>query len=185
MVRADLYEVVGAGLNVIGGLRHSAASLRIEALLRDAARFGVPRALDGRIDDADRLHGFGHAPYPDGDPRAQALLDRLANLDPPGDRFDTVNPPARRRGRWRGRPSDVDVALAAITFCANMPPGSGKGIFALARSAAGSPMPWSSTTSQPSCGPGPTTPDHPPNRPEPMSASAVRTVRLDECVWPW
>ncbi len=135
MVRADVYEVVGAGLNVIGGLRHGGASLRIEALLRDAARFGVPRALDGRIDDSDRLDGFGHALYPDGDPRARALLDRLTDLDPPGDRLDTVT---HLLGAVAGRgvaPPNVDVALAAITFCADMPPGSGEAIFALARTA--------------------------------------------------
>ncbi len=32
-------------------------------------------------------------------------------------------------------PPTVDVALAALTFCADMPPGSGEAVFALARSA--------------------------------------------------
>lgn len=135
MVRADVYEVIGTGLNVIGGLRHGGASLRIEALLRDAARLGAPRALDGRIDDADRLDGFGHALYPDGDPRARALLHRLADLDPPGDRLDTVTNLLDAVAGRGVAPPNVDVALAAITFCADMPPGSGEAIFALARTA--------------------------------------------------
>ncbi|MCU1355068.1 MAG: hypothetical protein JWM89_486 [Acidimicrobiales bacterium] len=135
MVRADVYEVIGAGLNVIGGLRHGGASLSIEAMLRDAARFGVRRALDGRLGDGDRLDGFGHALYPDGDPRARALLDGLAGIDPPGDRLATVEAVLDVVAARGIAPPNVDVALAAITFCADMPPGSGEAIFALARSA--------------------------------------------------
>ncbi|MEZ5179495.1 MAG: citrate/2-methylcitrate synthase [Acidimicrobiales bacterium] len=66
------------------------ASLTIEATLRDAARFGVARAVQGRLGDGGRLDGFGHALCPDGDPRATALLDLLAGTDPPGDRLGTV-----------------------------------------------------------------------------------------------
>jgi len=135
MVRADAYEVVGAGLNVIGGLRHGGASLTIEALLRDAARFGVPRALDGRGAEGGRLDGFGHSLYPDGDPRARALLDRLAGIDPPGDRLRTVRGVLDAVAARGAPPPNVDVALAAISFCADMPPGSGEAIFALARTA--------------------------------------------------
>jgi len=135
MVRADAYEVVGAGLNVIGGLRHGGASLTIEALLRDAARFGIPRALDGRVGDDGRLDGFGHSLYPDGDPRARALLDRLDGIDPPGDRLDTVHGVLGAVAARGAAPPNVDVALAAISFCADMPPGSGEAIFALARTA--------------------------------------------------
>lgn len=135
MVRADVYEVVGTGLNVIGGLRHGGASVTLEAMFRDAARWGVPRALEGRVGDGDRLDGFGHPLYPDGDPRARALLDRLAATDPPGDRLATVErvlADLARRGVAR---PNVDAALAATTFCADMPPGSGEAIFALARTA--------------------------------------------------
>jgi len=135
MVRADVYEVVGAGLNVAGGLRHGGASLSIESLFRDAARFGVPRALDGRITDPGRLAGFGHQLYPDGDPRAVALLDRLAGIDPPGDRLATVDAMLAAVAARDVPPPTVDVALAAISFCADMAPGSGEAIFALARTA--------------------------------------------------
>ncbi len=135
MVRADTYEAVGAGLNVIGGLRHGGASLTIEAMLRDAARYGIPRALDGRISDGGRLDGFGHSLYPAGDPRARALLDRLAAIDPPGDRLATVEGVLAAVAARGAAPPNVDVALAAISFCADMPPGSGEAVFALARTA--------------------------------------------------
>lgn len=135
MVRADTYEVVGAGLNVIGGLRHGGASLMLEALFRDAARWGVPRALEGRLADGRDLGGFGHPLYPDGDPRGRALLDRLAAMDPPGDRMDTVAAVLAEAARRGVAPPNVDAGLAAITFCADMPPGSGEAIFSLARCA--------------------------------------------------
>lgn len=135
MVRADVYEVVGAGLNVIGGLRHGGASLNLEALFRDAARFGIPRALDGRVDERLKLEGFGHPLYPDGDPRARTLLDRLDAIDPPGERLVTVRATLAELARRNVAPPNVDTGLAAITFCADMPPGSGEAIFALARTA--------------------------------------------------
>lgn len=133
MVRADLYEAVGAGLNVIGGSRHGGASLSLEALFRDAARYGVPAALAGR--DPLPSAGFGHSLYPDGDPRAVALLARLADLDPPGDRLATVEATFAALAQAEVEPPNVDAALAAISFCADMPPGSGEAIFALARTA--------------------------------------------------
>lgn len=135
MVRADVYEAVGAGLNVVGGLRHGGASLTIEAMLRDAARFGVPRAVQGRVGDGGRLEGFGHSLYPHGDPRAAVLLDLLAGTDPPGDRLATVTEVLAAVRAQGAPPPNVDVALAAITFCTDMPPGSGEAVFALARTA--------------------------------------------------
>lgn len=135
MVRADLHEAVGAGLNVIGGVRHGGASLQIEALLRDAARVGPAASLAGRIDDRGRLAGFGHPLYDDGDPRAAALLARLADLDAPGDRHATVEAVLAAVAERGAAAPNVDVALAALSFCADMPPGSGEAIFALARTA--------------------------------------------------
>ncbi|MGN6694623.1 MAG: citrate/2-methylcitrate synthase [Aquihabitans sp.] len=135
MVRADVYEVVGAGLNVIGGLRHGGASMALEAVFRDAARFGVPRALDGRIGDGGRLAGFGHSLYPAGDPRATAVLERLPAIDPPGDRLATVEATLAELDRRGVAPPNVDAGLAALSFCADMPPGSGEAVFALARTA--------------------------------------------------
>ena len=135
MVRADVYEVVGAGLNVIGGLRHGGASLAIEAMFRDAARFGARRALDGRVGDGGRLDGFGHSLYPGGDPRAIALLERLPSIDPPGDRLATIDAVLGAMAARGAAPPNVDVALAAVSFCADMAPGSGEAVFALARCA--------------------------------------------------
>ena len=124
------------GLNVIGGLRHGGASLELEATLHDASRIGVGRALDARLRGGGQLHGFGHPLYPDGDPRARALLRRLDELAAPADRravVDEVLDAAGRRSQV-GEPN-VDAALAAVSFLAGMRPGAGEAIFALARTA--------------------------------------------------
>ena len=85
--------------------------------------------------EGGRLDGFGHSLYPDGDPRARALLDRLDGIDPPGDRLRTVRGVLDAVAARGAPPPNVDAALAAISFCADMPPGSGEAIFALARTA--------------------------------------------------
>jgi citrate synthase len=135
MVRADPYEVVGAGLNVIGGVRHGGSSLLLEPLLRDASTMGVARALGERLRRDERVPGFGHPLYPDGDPRAGALLDRLDELD--------ADPGAVRVVRdlcdavvARGTPPpNVDLGLAGLAHAAAMVPGAGQAVFAVARTA--------------------------------------------------
>ena len=135
MVRADTYEVVGTGLNVIGGARHGGVSLGLESLLRDAEVVGAARAVDGRLAAGHEIGGFGHPLYDRGDPRAAPLLDRLDELDGSADRRTTAA--AFLQGAAdRGLPTpNIDAALAAVGWCARMRPGAGETIFAIARTA--------------------------------------------------
>ncbi|MCB0978616.1 MAG: helix-turn-helix domain-containing protein [Acidimicrobiales bacterium] len=153
MVRARVPDVVGAGLNVLAGVRHGGASVPIEALLRDAVRVGAEDALTDRLGpprdngsaaaprrvarsgEAAGIEGFGHELYPRGDPRAVALIDRLEDLDAPGDRLAVVRGVLAVAAHRGLPPPTVDLALAAVAFCADMPPGSGEAVFALARAA--------------------------------------------------
>ena len=73
-VRADPYAVVSAGLATVSGTLHGGASLGIEALLDEIDRPGRAAAVVGaRLRRGERLRGFGHRLYPDGDPRAGFL----------------------------------------------------------------------------------------------------------------
>ncbi|WCO66992.1 citrate/2-methylcitrate synthase [Iamia majanohamensis] len=135
MVRADVYEVVGTGLSVCGGLRHGGASLGVEALLHEAARVGPERALADRLDRGDRIPGFGHPLYPDGDPRAPVLLDGLDALDLPAERVSVVRAVVDGTTARTGLAPNVDAALAALSYAAAMAPGAGEATFALARTA--------------------------------------------------
>ena len=60
------------------------------------------------------LVGFGHPLYPRGDPRAAALLGRLGELDPPGDRLATVEAVLAAAEARELPDPNVDAALAAV-----------------------------------------------------------------------
>lgn len=135
MVRADPYEVVGTGLNVAGGVRHGGASLLLEPILRDAHSVGVPRAIGEQLRRKERVAGFGHSLYPDGDPRAVALLDRLGELDVDPAALDVVGELGRAMAERGAPPPNVDLALAGLAHATGMVPGAGQAIFSIARTA--------------------------------------------------
>lgn len=135
MVRADVYGVVGAGLNVVSGTRHGGASLRLEALLHDVVRTGSLRPVTAALEQPGTVGGFGHPLYVDGDPRAPVLLDRLGELDAPDDRTTLVRDTIALLVEQTGRAPNVDAALAAVSVTADMVPGAAEAVFAVARCA--------------------------------------------------
>jgi citrate synthase len=141
-VRADPYAVVSAGLAVASGTLHAGASLDIEALLAEAGRpERAARAVGERLRRGERVRGFGHSVYKDGDPRADALLQRLggaaeeSGVPGAGERLavaEAVLAAARRR---RLPAPNVDFALATLASMAGMTAGAGEAIFVVARAA--------------------------------------------------
>jgi citrate synthase len=148
-VRADPYAVVSAGLAAASGSLHGGASLAVEALLAEidrpvaarpaaASRRVKERAgqlLGERLRRGERLRGFGHPLYPDGDPRAAHLLARLRQAAAGSPRMavvDALLAATRRRGL---PPPNVDLALAALGHVAGMTRGAGEAIFAVGRAA--------------------------------------------------
>ena len=134
-VRADPYAVVGAGLGPVAGPLHGRASHLARWLLDDAAEVGAPDALAATL----RLHGaypgFGHALYPDGDPRARALLGFLreaAGASPAMAVADDVVAAARQRAPIE---PNIDFAVAAMGSVTGMPPDAGEVLFSVARMA--------------------------------------------------
>ena len=72
------YAVVSAGLSALEGPRHGGSSVRAEAMLTACRpERSLRAALAARLARGNRLDGFGHPLYPDGDPRATAILARL------------------------------------------------------------------------------------------------------------
>jgi citrate synthase len=135
-VRADPYAVVSAGLAAVSGTLHGGASLGMEDLLgeidvpeRAASVVGV------RLRRGERLRGIGHRLYPDGDPRARVLLDRLRDAAPGSPRLAVVEA-LLESTRQRGLPEpNIDLALAALAHVAGLSRGAGEAIFATARTA--------------------------------------------------
>jgi citrate synthase len=133
--RADPYSVVFAGLGALGGPAHGAASAPVHDLL-DAAASGRGRAaLGDRLATGERIPGFGHFLYPDGDPRATVVLD-LVRGAAPSERIlaasDEVLALVRERA---GIEPNIDFAVAVLSVCTGMPRDAGEAIFAIARTA--------------------------------------------------
>jgi citrate synthase len=135
-VRADPYAVVSAGLAAVSGTLHGGASLGMEDLLGE---IDVPEraasVVGARLRRGERLRGIGHRLYPDGDPRARVLLDRLRDAAPGSPRLAVVEA-LLESTRQRGLPEpNIDLALAALAHVAGLSRGAGEAIFATARTA--------------------------------------------------
>src|SRR5439155_5385485 len=77
--RAPLGACVLAGLAALIGPLHGGMTDEVRAMLADPAVTADPEgAVAIRLARHERIPGFGHPLYPDGDPRAAALLPRLA-----------------------------------------------------------------------------------------------------------
>lgn len=133
--RCDPYAAELAGLAVLSGPRHGAASRGLETVLAEVAAGALPAsALATVTRDGEAVGGFGHPLYPDGDPRATRLLEILdsgslaSRLVPLHAVLDTAD----RRGL---PPPSIDAALAGLTHAIGAPQGAGEFVFALARTA--------------------------------------------------
>ena len=76
--------------------------------------------------------GYGHPMYPEGDPRAQAILDAFRKSLPKRKAapiFDILNEELEASGRS----PTADFAIAAVTVSLGLPRGSAQGIFLVGR----------------------------------------------------
>lgn len=130
--RAGLHDCLCAAYAAMAGPLHGAAPIAAYGLL----------AFDGSASDAVaasfRRHGdvpgFGHFLYPEGDPRADLVLDALADL-PGTDRLRCqVERVAGVVHDRTGRHPNVDLAGAAVLHALDLPPAAGEVFFQIARS---------------------------------------------------
>jgi len=135
-VRADPYAVASAGLATVSGTLHGGASLGMEDLLEEIDRPEEAATVVGaRLRRGERLRGFGHRLYPDGDPRAGFLLTRLRATAPGSPRLAVVDALLQATSR-RGLPRpNIDLALAALAHVAELTRGAAEAVFAVARTA--------------------------------------------------
>jgi citrate synthase len=129
---ATPYAVVSAALAALSGRRHGGASARAEALLHELADTGDPlAAMAVRLARNEMLPGLGQPLYPDGDPRATAILDAVAaNLPEAWPRIEPIVRAAARLVRQR---PNVDFALAAAMVALGLPQGAALTLFVVGR----------------------------------------------------
>jgi citrate synthase len=131
---ANPYMTVMAGLTAIQGVKHGGSVSRVEALLNEIR---VPDKagllLSRRLKHGNEIPGFGHKLYPEGDPRARALLQWMQDAMPRSTALSLSNSVVQKVRALIGEEPTSDFALAVLARLLNLPEGYGLGIFALGR----------------------------------------------------
>lgn len=131
---ANPYAVVIGGLSALGGVRHGGMTIRVEAMLASLHRERRPRrALVERVRRGERIDGFGHPLYRDGDPRAIALFTMLRAFDAKSPELAFVEGVARVGTDLTGEQPNLDFALGAVSRVLGLPRGAGLTLFAIGR----------------------------------------------------
>lgn len=116
-----------AGLATLAGPLHGGSTLSVRELHAAAQRDGVGASLREYRARGYALPAFGHPLYPNGDPRAAALLARF--------KIGKVYAAVCQEGiALTGEQPNIDFALASICDSYKLPPEAPFVIFALARS---------------------------------------------------
>jgi citrate synthase len=132
---ASPYHVVAAALATFRGFKHGAAAERVIALLAEIRTARDPRAvIAGRLRRGERLPGFGHRLYPNGDPRATELL-RLAEAGGNDGEWRRVRGLVKAGAQLLEDGPNLDLGLAAVTRVYGLPDEAPAIIFALGRTA--------------------------------------------------
>ena len=131
-VRADLYDALLAGLAILAGPLHGGASRRAHELLTTAEASGVPVAVNDELRERGVLPGFGHTVYTNGDPRFPPLMELAQDALRADQRQLLAELLHLVEDRGMPRPN-CDLALAAISWGADLTPDTGRTLFAVAR----------------------------------------------------
>jgi len=125
---AHLHATVCSGLAALCGPRHGGATARAHALI--AAGSGELAARWRRGDD---LPGFGHALYPQGDPRAAELFALLQREQASSPAWRQLAALIAHAEDLSGLRPSLDLALAAICHLYALPASAALVLFASAR----------------------------------------------------
>jgi citrate synthase len=125
---ASLRAAIIGGLCALSGGRHGAATARFEALLDELGEPDDPEAaLLRKLARDEKLPGFGHPLYPDGDVRAAALLEPILSQRP---RWQALIAAVEK---LTGQRPSIDAALVLLRRHLELPEGAAYGLFALGR----------------------------------------------------
>ena len=123
------YAVVAGGLAAMEGSKHGGMTARVETMLDELARAqDIRAAMSERMRRGEPIVGFGHRLYPNGDPRAEVLLEML------GKRVPKLIADVASEGEelLREKPT-IDFALVALARALKLPADAPITLFALGR----------------------------------------------------
>lgn len=134
--RAHPYAAVSAGLGVIEGPLHGAASGLAHRLLLEVLDQGdAAPVIAEELRAGRRVPGLGHRLYPGEDPRARALFTLLEAMPRAAPGLAAARDIVTTTARHTPLHANVDLALAVLTTSCGMPASAGETIFAVARTA--------------------------------------------------
>jgi citrate synthase len=132
---ATLYDVMSAALATLKGHRHGGETERVAALMAEIGTAERARAvLTSRLRRGDRLPGFGHPLYPNGDPRA-AVLIRLAEASGNLPEWALVKAVCRASQQLVQDLPNLDFGLVAVGRTYGLPREAPLLMFAIGRTA--------------------------------------------------
>jgi citrate synthase len=130
---ATPYAAVSGALAALSGRRHGGASAQAEAFFRELGDNAEPLpAMAARLQRGEAIPGLGQPLYPQGDPRALAIVDAIITARPEAGR--RVAKAAVAAMELTGQAPNVDFALGAMTTVLGLKPGAALAIFLVARS---------------------------------------------------
>ncbi|MGW6468261.1 citrate synthase [Streptomyces rubiginosohelvolus] len=134
--RAHPYAVVSAGLGVLEGPLHGAASGLAHRLLREAVDRGsaVPVVAD-HLRTGRRVPGLGHRIYRGEDPRAAVLFELLTEVPQAAGALAAARDVVATTARHAPLHANIDLALAVLSVSRGMAADAGETVFAVSRTA--------------------------------------------------
>jgi citrate synthase len=125
---ASLAAALASGLSALSGPMHGGATSLVEVFFDEVERNGsATKVIEERLWRGDRLPGFDHPLYPDGDPRAKVLLPLLPGNAVREDMLAALDEMGKR--------PNIDFALVSLRRALALPRGAALTLFAVGRSA--------------------------------------------------
>jgi citrate synthase len=123
-----------AGLATLQGRKHGGNTALVEALFDEIGEPGrVHTVIANRLRSGERIPGFGHKLYPDGDPRAKCLLGLLVQHYPASPAVVLANAIIAKVAEVIDYAPNIDFASVTMTRVLNLPDGTALALFALGR----------------------------------------------------
>ncbi|MGW2846246.1 citrate/2-methylcitrate synthase [Streptomyces sp. NPDC001274] len=133
---AHPYAVVSAGLGVLEGPLHGAASgLAHRMLIEVLERGSAAPVIADHLRTGRRVPGLGHRLYTSEDPRARALFAQLDRVPRAAAALAAARDVVATTARHTPLHANVDLALAVLSVSCSMPAEAGETVFAVSRTA--------------------------------------------------
>lgn len=133
---AHPYAVVSAGLGVLEGPLHGAASGLAHRMLSEVVeRGGAAPVVADHLRTGRPVPGLGHRLYAGEDPRAQVLFALLAEVPDAAPALEAARDVVATTARHTPLHANVDLALAVLSVACGMPAEAGETVFAVSRTA--------------------------------------------------